>query len=406
MAEKVIGPLPEDIARIEDPSYVPGMLRYSSSEHYGSPRARKVAGVASAGALLANGPVSAAYAPSDLHPAGVMENTVGFTHNVQPDDTDGVHFEPGESPQSASVRINTNYQRGFETNDEDVERATHQLDAFIDRNAALLANPDLVEEVDITGLVSAQDNRENIGEEGIRELVTPGPDLDGNGISEQDQLAQARYELTKAGLVERVRDRFGVDISDKIKPYDPEIDLHEGKFTKAELARAIELRDKFHFNSVEEMIDTFEGNFGEEKQQRVPFAVQRFLNRTIAKEQGALVEVIPKKLPGQRSKGLGKTAIMAHLAPGYIPEEQPGMPAPNRAFRRQAKDKPRSSQIDPRAPAYRRIQPREHSNSKSPSDKFGGRGKTGRSHGGNKGHGPGSKTMSRAAYKRVQMRRR
>ncbi len=380
----------EDFARAEgEPKGLTRlMLKLSSSRKYGSPRTRKISGAASATALGVNGPASAAIAPEYLSAPGVMEHTVGFTHNTKtgdqipaPSNPDGVEFEIHDT-------FLERYQRDFMANQQqDVLDDDPQITDFVTEHEEVLKHPELIDgDIVITGLASDEALGQNLGK----------PD------KKNEYLAGQRGFLAAGALIYQVRERYGVDISNKVR-----LGAHEGILSDTEIAELTELAGptKFNYESVKDMIDRYNG-ITTGKIGDVPPRVAEILDLALGRQRGATVEIRGHKPFGNIPKGVGETAVMAHLAPGYKPEEQPGMPAPNRAFRRQAKDKPRRSQVDPRAPAHHRIQPREHSNSKSPSDVYGGRGKTGRSHGGNSGRGPGSKTTSRAAYKRVQMRRR
>lgn len=397
MPRKVIGPSAEDIARVQSDYIDPmtmGVLKLSSSEKHGSPTLRRALGAGVvAGALSQNGAASSAIAPvgiteelPNVHAAPTGEwlaQDAEFSTN--PED---MQVQDGE----LKLRINNDYQRRFETDGEDAVDSTDQIEEFIDQNRDSLSNPDLIEDVDVTGLVSANDNRENLGEEGVMELQTPGPDLDGNGETEQVKLARERYEKAKDSLVDRVQDEFGYDISDKIKPFDPVRDTHEDSFTDDEVAKAEEFKDRFGYDSVEQMIDYYEGNFGTSRD--VPPAVAQFLDHAIAREQGAKI-VITLKQEKPDIPPIGKeapvTPVMAQMVPGFIPadsgidrrgwdrkvEDKKGGKLPSGHFRR----------------AHHQIQPREFNMGKRSHSLMGGprRGKIGRSHGGNRSFKRGRK---------------
>lgn len=327
MPRKVIAPDREDIARAQSDYIDPvtmGILKLSSSEEHGSPTLRRALGAGVvAGALSQNGAASAAIAP-----VGITEDLPNV-HAAPTGEWLAQDAEFSTNPQEMQVqdgklklRINNDYQRGFTTDVEDAVDSTDQIDEFIDENRESLSNPDLIEEVDVLGMVSANDNRENRGQEGVIELQTPGPDLDGDGETEQVKLARERYEKAKDSLVERVQDEFGYDISDKIMPFDPAVDTHEDSFTDDEVEKAEEFRDRFVYDSVEQMIDKYEGNYGTPRD--VPPEVANFLDHAIAREQGAKIVI---RLKGEKpdippiGKELPVTPVMAQMVPGYIPAE-------------------------------------------------------------------------------------
>lgn len=405
MPRKVIGPSPEDIARVQSDYIDPvtrGMLKLSSSETYGSPALRRTVGAGVvAGALSQNGAASSAIAPVGLteqlpnvHSAPPAEYAAP-TAEWQAQDA-----QFSSNPEDMVVgrdgvlrlRINNDYQRGFETDVEDAVDSTDQIDEFIDQNRDSLSNPDLIEDVDVTGLVSANDNRENLGEEGVMELQTPGPDLDNDGETEQVKLARERYEKAKAALVERVQDEFGYDISGKIKPFDARVDTHEDSFTDEEVAKAEELRDRFVYDSVEQMIDYFEGNFGTPRD--VPPEVAQFLDHAIAKEQGAKIKITLKEEKPDVppiGKKIPITPVMAQMVPGYIPVD-PGIKG--KGWDRKIEDAKGSKLPTGHfRTAYHQKQPREHNMGKRSHSLMGGprRGKIGRSHGGNRSFKRGRK---------------
>ncbi|HMS23715.1 MAG TPA: hypothetical protein PKB09_02820 [Candidatus Saccharibacteria bacterium] len=390
MPRKVIGPDREDIARAQSDYIDPmtmGILKLSSSEEHGSPTLRRALGAGVvAGALSQNGAASSAIAP-----VGITEDLPNV-HAAPTGEWLAQDAEFSTNPQEMQVqdgklklRINNEYRRGFTANAEDAVDSADQINELIDQNRDRLSNPDLIEEVDLTGLVSANDNRENLGEEGVIELQTPGPDLDGNGETEQVKLARERYEKAKESLVERIQDEFGYDISDKIKPFDPAVDTHEDSFTDTEVAKAEELREKYkeRFDSVEQMIDYFEGNFGTPRD--VPNDVARFLDRAIAREQGAKI-VITLKDEKPPLPPIGKeapvTPVMAQMVPGFIPVEP--------SLRRKGWDRKVEDDKGGRLPdghfsvAHRQKQPRNHNFSKNRQAGRGLKGRMARTHGGNR----------------------
>lgn len=390
MPRKVIGPSAEDIARVQSDYIDPmtmGMLKMSSSEHYGSPRLRRAVGAGVvAGALSQNGAASSA-----IGPVGLTEELPNV-HAAPTAEWQAQDAEFSTNPSEMQIqdgklklRINNEYRRGFTANAEDAVDSADQINELIDQNRDRLSNPDLIEEVDLTGLVSANYNRENLGEEGVIELQTPGPDLDGNGETEQVKLARERYEKAKEALVERIQDEFGYDISDKIKPFDPAVDTHEDSFTDTEVAKAEELREKYkeRFDSVEQMIDYFEGNFGTPRD--VPNDVARFLDRAIAREQGAKI-VITLKDEKPPLPPIGKeapvTPVMAQMVPGFIPVEP--------SLRRKGWDRKVEDDKGGRLPdghfsvAHRQKQPRNHNFSKNRQAGRGLKGRMARTHGGNR----------------------